>query len=174
MGEIYVISGAPGTGKTSVLRELQLTGHEVIEEAARKIKQQSQNIGEIQNSIFEIQKQQLMNSKGTVFSDRGLGDTIAYSKFYETKIPLEITEFAKQFRYKKIFLMDFLKEYRIDMLRKETPEQQKQIQELIIKAYEELGYGLIKVPLMSVEERVEFIKKKVLESKRDGNKISLL
>ncbi len=164
MGEFYVISGAPGTGKTSVLIKLRLTGYQVIEEAARKIKQQHTNINLIQKYIFEIQKHQLTTAKekkGTIISDRGLGDTIAYSKFYQQQTPEKIIEFAKKHRYTQVFLMDLLKEYTTDVVRKETPEQQREIQELIKQTYEELGYDLVKVPLMSVIERVEFIKKTI-------------
>jgi predicted ATPase len=69
MAEIYVLSGAPGTGKTSVLTKLQLTGQEVIEEAARKVKQKYSNLEQIQKSIFEIQKHQLIQKEAQYLTE---------------------------------------------------------------------------------------------------------
>jgi predicted ATPase len=57
--------------------------------------------------------------------------------------------------------MDFLEEYTTDAIRKETPEEQRKIQELISQTCEELGYNLVRVPLMSVSARVSFIKKSI-------------
>jgi len=163
MVNVFVISGAPGTGKTSVIDELRKQGFYTIKEAAREIGK-DYNIQKLQEAIFEFQKKELEQAKqyNLAFSDRGFGDTLAYSRFYNVEIPESVLEYVKKARYSGIFLMDLLDKYEKDTFREETPEQQKIIHKLIAETYYDLGYKIIRVPLMSVGERVEFIKKKIL------------
>ena len=57
--------------------------------------------------------------------------------------------------------MNSLNFYEKDDFRQETEERQKRIHEEIIKIYKQLGYKIIFVPFMSVEDRVRFIKERV-------------
>ena len=84
-------------------------------------------------------------------------DSIAYCKVYNLDIPKEILDFARKFRYAVIFILEPLNFYRKDELRTESEEEQKAIQNEIIKICEEFGCNLIKVPCMTVEERADFI-----------------
>lgn len=168
--KIYVISGGPSTGKTSVINEL---GKEfkILKEAARELGDKDSrfkgksvkglNMEKFQNAIFEFQKKQLEELKGKneiVFSDRGLGDTLAYYKINKLKIPEGVIEYAKEFRCAGIFILEPLNFYEKDDFRQENREEQERIHNLIIKTYEELGYKPIIVPFMGVEKRVSFIK----------------
>lgn len=170
--EIYVISGGPGTGKTSVINELAKE-FKILKEAARELGDKDSRfkgksvkeirMKEFQDAIFEFQKKQIENLKENeiVFSDRGLGDTIAYYKFYKIQVPEKIINYSKKFRYSRVFILEPLDFYEKDELRKEEKEEQLEIQNLVVESYRELGYEIIKVPLMSVEERVRFIKRKI-------------
>lgn len=171
--KVFVISGGPGTGKTSVINEL---GKEfrVLPESAREVGEKDPrfagksvketNQQEFQDAIFEFDKKQLqsLQEDWTVFADRGLGDTLAYCKIWGLKIKPELVEYAKNFKYSGIFILDFLGSYVQDTLRQESREEQEKIHEMIIKTYQELGYKLVFVPFMPVEERVRFIKEKAL------------
>ena len=66
-------------------------------------------------------------------------------------------EFARKFRYEKVFVLDFLNFYQKDNLRQESKKEQEKIHSEIIETYEELGYSLIYVPFMSVKERARFV-----------------
>jgi predicted ATPase len=170
MAKVYVISGGPATGKTTIIKELKKRGYKVLEEAARQVirddeRFKGKSVNEIskrefQEAIFEFQKKQLenLNFKEIIFSDRGLGDTIAYLKIYGLNVRGEIADFAKEFRYSGIFILEPLNFYVTDDLRKETKEEAEAIHREIIKTYRELGYNLIIVPFMSVKKRVSFIK----------------
>jgi len=168
--KIYVISGGPGTGKSETIKKIGERGHNVIEEAARQIANNDErfigkSINEINqqqfhDAIFALQVDQiekLSPEDRIFFSDRGLGDTIAYYNVRELKLSEENLEYAKKFRYKKIFILDFLDFYEKDELRTEEKEEQEQIHKSIIDVYTQLGYEVIIVPFMSVEERVDFI-----------------
>ncbi len=176
--KLYVISGAPSTGKTSVINELAKE-FKVLPEAARVIAEKNprfrgKSIREIdkeefQKAIFEL-KIKLIESldkseNDIVFSDRGLGDTIAYYKFYNLEVPKKFLDYINKLKYAGIFVLDFLDFYEKDSLRQESREEAEEVQKRIIETYEELGYKIIKVPFTSVEERVNFIKNRVLKAK---------
>ncbi len=167
---IIFISGGPCTGKTSVINELKRQGFTIIPEAAREIaafdKQFSgksiKNIDKenFQDEIFNFQKNifdSLVDENGIFFSDRGLGDTIAYYKINNLEVPEYKFDFAKNFANKQVFILEPLNFYNKDSLRQESQEEQKNIQDEIVKTYAELKYNVIMVPFMSVSKRVEFI-----------------
>ncbi len=168
---IYIISGGPGTGKTSVIKELKKKGFRVLDEAARKIALKdsrfiSKNIKEInpvkfQKAIFELQRKSYLRIKPSklIFSDRGFGDTLAYYKINNLRIPKEKFDYAKKFRFNKIFILNPLSFYVTDELRTESKKEQRIIQKEIINMYKKLDYKPIKVPSNSIKERVDFILK---------------
>ncbi|MEK6872743.1 MAG: ATP-binding protein [Nanoarchaeota archaeon] len=208
MPKIFVISGGPGVGKTSVVNELEKKGFNVLKEAARELSQSDKRFKE--KSILEINKKDFQDAilgfqikqikeleknerennrknkkinrnsenddklgmgsrndgklkQEVAFSDRGLGDTFVYYVLASYKIPKDKFEYAKKFRYEKIFILDFLDFYEKDDLRKETIKEAEKIHDDIIKMYEKIGYdsNIITVPFMSVEKRADFILNKI-------------
>lgn len=174
--KVFVISGGPGTGKTSVINELGKE-FQILSESAREIGEKDPkfqgksiketNQQEFQDALFEFDKKQIdkINKKGgdkIVFADRGLGDTIAYCKVRNLKKPFWVGDYVRKFRYAGIFILDFLDNYVRDTLRQESKEEQEKIHEEIIKTYEDLGYKIIFVPFMSIKDRVSFIKSNLL------------
>ncbi len=174
--EIYVISGGPSTGKTETIKEIRRRGYKVLQEAARKVVATDKrfirksikqiNIKDFQNAIFDFQLKQIKDLKKLkhtkhVFSDRGIGDTLAYYIVHNLKLPREKFDIAKKLRYKKIFILDSLDFYKQDTLRKETKKEQELIHDSIIKMYKRLGYKPVFVPFMGVKERADFILSRV-------------
>lgn len=172
--KLFIISGGPGTGKTSIINELSKK-FKVLPEAAREVGDndphfKGKSIKEInpfdfQKAIFDFQKNEFTNIKDKnhkiVFSDRGFGDTLAYYKFHNLKIPKDELDYAKKFRYSEVFILDFLNFYEKDALRQENNREQKKIHKLIVDVYKKLGYNPITVPFMSISERVDFILSKI-------------
>jgi predicted ATPase len=165
---IYVISGGPGTGKTSIITELNKKGFTIIPEAAREIgtndmRFKGKSVREIdfkefQKAIFEWQKKKFLSidKKEITFLDRGFGDTLAYFKLHGLEIPSDQFETAKKFKVSKVFILDFLDFYENDALRTETKEEQELIQKEIIEMYKYLGYKPVIVPFYTLENRVKF------------------
>jgi predicted ATPase len=173
--KIYVLSGGPGTGKTTLLNELKKF-YPVLEEAARFVGDNhpdfiGKSIKEIgmekfQLEIFNFQKKQLSHldkKEKIIFTDRSVIDTIAYYKIHNLPIPKEVAEFANSFRYTGIFILDFLKNYKQDSLRQETKSEQEKIHNLIIKTYKEFGYAPIIVPDIGLKNRLDFVLKRVAQ-----------
>jgi len=166
----YVITGGPCTGKTTTINNLKKQGFFIFEESARKVlktKFKDKHSKEIdrdffQRKIFELQEEHFNkannSNKQIVFFDRGVGDTLAYYLFSKLKIPKDLLEKAKKQRYTKIFFLEPLNFYEKDDIRQESKKEQKKISEAIIKSYSQLGYDIIKVPIMSINKRIEFIK----------------
>jgi len=168
----YVISGGPGTGKTSVIEELERLGHDVIGEAARIIAETDErfvgkSINEIDwdafhAAIIDWQKEEFGKiGDRVVFIDRGLGDNLAYDKIHKVETSKEKLDFTNSFKHDKIFVLDFLDFYETDGLRDETKEEQEELHAAIIEAYENLGCEIVVVPFMSVADRARFILDKV-------------
>ena len=171
MNQKYVITGAPGTGKTTIINELQNRGFNCIHENSREIiSQQINKNGNIlpwknqiafENKIAELRAKQYLSCKkeSLYFFDRSALDCIAYLKVNNLKVTLEITNQIKKCNFnKKVFYTPFWKEIFInDNERKEDMIKAEKIENHIIKTYRSKGYQLISIPKISISERADFI-----------------
>ena len=170
-----VLAGGPSTGKTSVIDELKKKDFCCFEEAAREIFDEFKLKGlefktdpiEISKNIFKKRKldfeaaDQIECKGNLVFYDRGIHEVTAYlrsignSSNYWDKLPLE-------YKYDLIFLFEPWKEiYKKDDNRIEEFSDAEKISPFIIRIYEQSGINMIRVPNMSIEERVRFILDKI-------------
>jgi len=168
-----VITGGPGVGKSTVLEILSNKGYLVVLEAARIVIEREmlkdsdclpwKNFELFQNTASNLQFELENSIKGDiVFSDRGIVDGYAYSKVEDVEVPEVILKHGKE-RYDLVFFLDQLPNYQKDSSRREDLEKAKVIHEAIYSAYLELGYKPIIVPVLLVEERVNFILAKLKE-----------
>ena len=168
--EKFVITGAPGTGKTSILNHLKIRGYNCIDEISREIISEQIaidgqilpwiNLSAFSERVFKLRESQLINSKNTLsFYDRGIVDIDAYMKLDNIEIPKHIEESIKKNRYNtEVFYTPIWEEIYInDEERKESIDQAKKIEKEILSSYTFYDYKLIKVPKGSIEERANFI-----------------
>ena len=165
----YVLTGAPGTGKSTILSELSLQ-YVTVNEPAREViaKQRSMNgtgVWEKDRGLFIklLQEQSVSHfintlDEGTVFFDRGVPDCIAYAGYGNVNVESFVST-SKEYRYnEKVFLFEPWEGiYKNDDERTMSYSEALRFHERIVDAYEKLGYTLIKVPNVSVRERVDFI-----------------
>jgi predicted ATPase len=164
----YVITGGPSSGKTTLISNISKRGYHTCHEAARLLIDkeilEGKSLEEIRINELEFQRKVLeikleledkIPRDETVFIDRGIPDSIAYYKFYGFDLK-EILKFCKEKRYKKIFFLESLP-FEKDYARIENEKQAKRLGELIKKAYLDLGYDVVTVPRMPIEERVNFV-----------------
>lgn len=90
-----------------------------------------------------------------LFLDRALPDSIAYY-ILEGLSPAEPRRHSLRVRYRQVFLFERL-EFIKDSIRSENARTADRIEGLIQAAYEGLGYDIIRVPVMPVPDRAEFI-----------------
>ena len=171
MNQKYIITGAPGTGKTSIINELKKRGFQCVDEDSRKIiSEQIITGGEIlpwkdqiafENKISNIRTERYLAATADYicFFDRSALDSIAYLKVNDLEPTSEIIKNAKKCHFNNIvFYTPIWKEIYInDSERKENIELAIRIQESIINTYISEGYKLLEIPKSSIKERADFI-----------------
>ena len=165
----YVITGGPDSGKTTIINYLKNLGYTTIPEYARMlIEKEAKNGSNVRKDKgkfqFNVLKGKLRLEKKapknkTVFLDRGIPDSIAYYHFLKLKVPMGL-DFTSKNRYRKVFVLDMLP-YRKDHARRESEKQAHDIHMWIKRIYKGLGYKIIRIPVMSVEDRVKLILKHI-------------
>ena len=175
MNQKYIITGAPGTGKTAIINALMQKDYSCAEEISREIISEQIIIeGDIlpwknqiafENHIASLRKEQYLNSSEnrTYFFDRSSIDCIAYLKANKLEITTEITQIIKQCVFnRQVFITPFWEEIYInDGERMENIKSAINIENSLIGTYKSLGYTLVKVPKLSVSKRVNFILSKI-------------
>lgn len=163
-----VITGAPSSGKTTLINALAkldyLVEHEVARDLIGSLLSCQFSLDDIHRDIIGLQRKILAiklrrehgkNHNETIFFDRGIPDSIAYFNFYNLNPNIAIKA-SKHHRYHTIFFCDPLP-FVIDDIRTENQEMALRLSDLIYEAYAQLDYQLIRLPAVSVEERLTII-----------------
>jgi predicted ATPase len=163
-----VITGAPCSGKTTVIRALAQAGHPVVHEAARTAIDAEIAAGrdpeEIRRDPLAFQRRVLaaklalegrLQDAETVFIDRGIPDSVAYFQFSGLD-PAEPLARSRLARYRRVFYFERLPLVP-DKVRREPETAVARLDVLLRKAYRTLGYPIIPVPVLPVDARVDYI-----------------
>ncbi len=163
-----VVTGAPSSGKTSVLETLERKNFRRHPEVARTYieKQQSQGRGladiRSDEALFQrtlidtkLQMEADTPSSELVFFDRGMPDSITYYRIAGLD-PNEALANCFRFRYSAVFIFDCLPLV-CDHTRTEGDQKIKFLDLWLEQDYKALGYTVTRVPVMSIANRVEFI-----------------
>ncbi|TKB22786.1 MAG: ATPase [Mesorhizobium sp.] len=169
-GRFFVLTGGPGSGKTTLIEALKAAGFATAPEAGRGIIRDQMAIGgpalpwqnpalfaELMLSWELRSWHAAQGEPGPVFFDRGVPDTIGYLMLCGLPVPSHIT-IATTFRYApRVFVAPpWPQIFTQDEERKQTPDEAVRTFQAVAGAYVELGYEL--VPLLApVEERVRFV-----------------
>ena len=167
----YVITGGPSTGKTTVINLLTERGYKTTIEHARHyidtMKEEGRTVEEIRTNKrkfqlgvldMQIEQEAELSPSETVFLDRAIPDAMAYYRFLKLEYDKILLDAMKEVAYKKIFILDRLP-FVNDYARTEDEQAQKLIHQLIIEVYQSLEFPVVFVPVISPDERVEFILK---------------
>lgn len=167
----YILTGTPGTGKTTLIDALRRSGKVCVNEPARLVlrEQLAMDGPALPSKSPELFVQAMLERlvknyselkliSETVFFDRGIPDLIAYAVRFGVP-PTEFEQASMDYRYNtKVFLLSPWKDIFVnDDLRRLSFEASLEFHASIVEAYEKLGYQLIDVPFASVHERMDFI-----------------
>lgn len=172
-----VITGGPGSGKTSLINYLAKEGHFVMHEISREVTLKAQKDGIdqlfLENPLLFSEK--LLNgrlkqfhdgkscSAPILFYDRGMPDVTAYMDFMNNKYPENFSETCLENRYDEIFVLPPWEAiYEQDNERYESFEQAEKLFQFLKNGYTKYGYKINEVPVGSIEERAEFILNKLI------------
>jgi predicted ATPase len=169
----FVISGGPGSGKTTLIAALAGTGIAHMPEAGRAIIQQEVASGgtalpwKNPDAFAEKMLTQDISSwrnaerlTGPVIFDRGIPDVMGYLKVIGHAVPPHVEQAALRFRYnRRVFLAPPWKEIFVqDSERKQSFAQAEATFRTMQDVYSTLGYDLLILPLASVAQRTDFVR----------------
>jgi len=167
-----VLIGGPGTGKSSVLDELERRGFICMSEISREITLEARKKGIEQlflkepvlfsKLLLEGREKQYIDAithkSDFVFFDRGIPDIHAYMDFTKKDYPDFFKAKSLKFKYDHVFLFKPWKEiFTSDNERYESFEESIIIDTYLQKSYRELNYMIIEVPFDIIEKRTDFI-----------------
>ncbi len=179
----FILTGTPGSGKTSVIRVLEKLGHAVIHEAAtdvisieqaQGIEKPWEDIGFTDKIIFMQKERQIRAAKDLQFYDRSpfctyaLGKYLADWKNIEFKpSPVLLSEIDRCIKnrvyQKKVFFFENLGFIKHTDARKISYEDALIFEQIHLDVYKEFGFDIIMVPKgLPVMQRCEFILELVL------------
>lgn len=167
----FILTGAMGGGKSTILAELRKLGLTAIDEPARQILAEQRNIGGVgvpeqdpqlftdlllSRAIFQYN--QFQDHPAPIIFDRGIPDNICYANFFDLSTTTASAA-SKQYRYNsKVFYVPGWKEiYQTDDERKMTFEQANQFGVEVKAIYNNLKYQIIEVPFDTPSARARFI-----------------
>ncbi|MGV8095187.1 MAG: AAA family ATPase [Mangrovibacterium sp.] len=168
---IVVVTGGPGFGKTSIIKELATLGYPTGEEYARVLIEQQvavngdilpwKNAKRFQIEVMEqrIHFYQSVKEGEIAFTDRGLVDQLAFIRFRGLR-PLSILlENIQKYPYEPVvFITPPWREiYSTDNIRDESFEEAELLHRFICNTYKELGYELVEIPKTDAVVRARFI-----------------
>jgi predicted ATPase len=175
----YILTGAPGSGKTAVLRLLETLGYAVVEEAATDViaLRQAQGCAEpwrepsFIDEIIALQQRRQDAARptaqsATIFLDRSLACTLALSRYLDLPEPPllghEITRLLAGGAYEaSAFFIRNQGFVQATDARRISFQDSLTFERLHEQAYQELGFQLVEVPAGPLADRVAVILKAV-------------
>ena len=174
-----VITGGPGTGKTSIINALKKKDFHCFDEVIRsltlEVKKDVNETSHISNPIAfandpldfntrllngrieQFITANTLNNKLNFF-DRGIPDVLAYMDYFNQEYDDLFVNACKLHTYSTIFLLPPWKSiYKRDNERFETYEEAVKIHEHLVNIYINYGYKIVEVPFGNVEERTNYI-----------------
>jgi len=175
-GVHVVITGGPGSGKTTLVEELGARGYATVPEAAIQVIarlneemgveaqqrfRRSDSAG-FQELVLELQlelEKEFEEREGVVFLDRGRLDGLAYLRHFEEAPSVGQLELLTARTYDRVFLLETLSvfEDRSDSGRMSKRADSLAIARTIDQVYREYGHEPIAVPECSVDDRVALV-----------------
>lgn len=170
----YIVTGAPGAGKTAVIRQLEICGYGVVEEAATDVIALSQAIGipepwtrpEFIDAIVSLQLTRERRSSSVAeriqFHDRSLVCTAALADFLGFPRPHRLREELRRIRAENVFETRVLFLKNLGFItpteaRRITYEETVRFEQLHEQTYRDLGFEIAWIAPGSIAERIQQI-----------------
>ena len=169
----HVITGAVCSGKTTLIDQLADKGFQTVAESGRQYIEREmtrgRTIAEIRGNEADthlIKDIQLRIEHGlraidVVFLDRAFPDCLAFYRV-DGLNPNKILAECFQHRYASVFILDRFPVHQ-DGLRIEDNATAVLLDEWLVRDYSALGYSVVRVPELSIKDRLAFIFERLSE-----------
>jgi predicted ATPase len=171
---LFVITGGPGSGKTTVVNELAGRGFACVPEVARQIIQEQirsngdalpwANTARYADLMMERSISSYLDNSACrepTFVDRGIPDTLCYAGIIALHADAiaRMRQICETYRYNRlVFIAPPWEEiYQTDTERKQTFAEAVDVYDRMAATYRDCGYQLIELPKVTPRERAEFI-----------------
>lgn len=181
----YVLTGAPGAGKTAILRLLEVSGYPVVEEAATDVIALGNALGRVEpwhdhdfvDKVITLQRQRQDSVRAaggaTVFFDRSPACTLALSRYlgFATSrlLDAEVSRMVAEGTYQPVvFFIRNQGFVQPTAARQISLEDSLAFERLHEQVYRDLGFQLAEVPAGPLADRVALIRQTVSQQRRAG------
>jgi predicted ATPase len=176
MDNFHVVTGGPGSGKSSVIDALARQGFRHMPEAGRAIIQDQVDIGgdalpwADRETFATLMLAWEMRSyreaqavDGPVLFDRGIPDIIGYRQLCGLPVPRPALRAAARRRYaRQVFLAPHWPAiFTQDAERKQDAAEAEATCRAMAEIYAGFGYELVPLPRATVAERADFIRRRI-------------
>ncbi len=172
MSNKFIITGGPGSGKSTLCQVLKNKRQRCFDEVSRQIiKQETQktdgilpweNLPDFAGLVLEEMKrqcQQAASVKEVCFFDRGIPDIFGYLQHHTFPIPDRYYECLRECNYNmNVFILPPWPDiYVQDSERWQSFEESVELYQALREAYARLGYVLWELPKHSPENRARYV-----------------
>lgn len=170
----HVITGAPSSGKTTLIDQLASRGFRTIPESGRQyiegelakgcpIEEIRQNMAGIQIILKEMQREveQGLPAHDLIFLDGAVPGSLAWYRAFGLN-PNEMLPDCFHLRYASVFILASLP-YEENGARDEDARIVDYLYEWLTRDYIALGYRITRVPVLPVQERLAFLLDRLAE-----------
>lgn len=173
MAREFILTGAPGAGKTVILRALEAGGVEVVEEAATDVIALDQGRGideswlrpEFIGDIARLQRQRAARPAIDMVrvSDRSLVCTLALAEYLGHPVPDGLVEsiasmLASAQYERRVLFVELLGFITRTEARRISLDESQRFERFHIAAYERFGFELVRVPALPLGQRVALVR----------------
>ncbi|WP_157019566.1 AAA family ATPase [Mesorhizobium xinjiangense] len=169
---MIVVTGGPGSGKSSLIDAMAQRGFRTMPEAGRAIIRDQIRIGGkalpwADRELFaelmlgwELRSyHEALARDALVLMDRGIPDVIGYLTLCGLPVPAHFEAAAKTYPYnKRVFLAPYWDAiFTQDTERKQDRQEAEATGMVMAETYGRLGYQIVELPLVGIEQRADFV-----------------
>jgi len=171
-----VVTGGPGSGKTSLIEALAAAGHATSPEAGRAVIRRQQAIdgqalpwrdrGLFAELMLDHELEahaRAETATGAVFFDRGVPDVVGYLTLCGLPVPAHVERAGRDARYdRRVFIAPVWREiFAQDAERRQDLDEAQRTFDAMTEVYPRFGYELIELPKAPVADRLSFVMKTI-------------
>jgi len=168
----YIITGAPGSGKTTLINALaeqficmpEVSRKVIVQEQLRGTKGTPwEDLERFATLVYEAFVQLLNSSPQACFTDRSILDLLSYLRVAGKAIPRNIEAFPyrEKFHEHVFFAPTWREIYHEDEQRLQSFDFCVELEKALLRDYRQKGFKLLMLSKVSVSKRLNFVTKNI-------------